>query len=149
MLVLTEIATYFGEKMTMTVTSLKESKRQLMLWVFFVFFFFRMLLSFPAARLSLPEWIELSAENQRPRDTNERPLCGHRNVLVLSVTARWKYSGELSDCRLPLDSLLWTSVERVFLKLLSLPTRFSKVDTIISARSCWSLWKFSLTIGVQ
>lgn len=31
MLVLTEIATYFGEKMTMTFTSLKESKRQLML----------------------------------------------------------------------------------------------------------------------
>lgn len=35
-----------------------------MLWVFFVFFFFRMLLSFPAARLSLPEWIELSQRHE-------------------------------------------------------------------------------------
>lgn len=74
-------------------------------------------------------------------------MCAHRNVLVLSVTARWKYSGELSDLRLPLASLLWSLVERVFLKLLSLSTRFSRLDTIISARSCWSFWKFSLMIG--
>lgn len=110
-----------------------------------------MLLCFVAARLSLPEWIELSTETEQrclwPIDANQRPLCGHRNELVLSVTAKWKYSGELSDCRLPLGFLLWTSVERVFLKLLPLSTRFPKLDTIISARSCWSFWKFSLIIG--
>lgn len=64
MLVLTEIATYFGEK-----------KRTYTLSLFcFFFFFFRTLLCFPAARLSVPEWIELSAETEQcflqPIDAN-------------------------------------------------------------------------------
>lgn len=71
-------------------------------------------------------------------------LCNHRWVLGLSVTARWKYSGRLSPCRLLSVSLWRTLVDRVFLKP-SLPSpRFTKLDTIISARSCRSRWKFSL-----
>lgn len=67
------------------------------------------------------------------------PLCNHSKVLGSSVTARWKYSGELL-----LVSLRWTSVDRVLLKLPLPSPRFSRLDTIISARSCWSRWKFSL-----
>lgn len=73
-----------------------------------------------------------------------RTTSYHRAVVGLSVTARWKYSGKLSPCRLPLGSLQWTLVDRVLLKLLFPSARSSRLDTIISARSCWSRWKFSL-----
>lgn len=63
----------------------------------------------------------------------------------MSVMARCRYSGRPSSW-LPLVSLLLTLVERVF--LFSMPLvpgpLFSRLDTIISDRSCFSLWKFSL-----
>lgn len=95
---------------------LQEVKREMMSSVFLFWAVRRTLAALPAAH------------------TRGQEACSHRNVLGLSVTARWKYSGGPSDCRLPLG----------FLKLLPLSSRFSKLDTIISARSCWSLWKFSL-----
>lgn len=70
----------------------------------------------------------------------------HKKVLGFSLATRWKYSG-CPSLRTLLPLSLWrTLVDSVFLfsKLSLPPPRFFKLDTIISARSCWSRWKFSL-----